>query len=177
MRDMLAERPGEPRLLFFAMLVGAASFIAPAAQAPKDASATGAVMANLVASLFFLPLFLYAVAGVARMICRALGGDGGWYETRVVTFWALVVAIPVVVASRALQYLSNQLASVDGVMAEIWRGGAVTISLLLGLVTAYIWAAGLAEAHGFSSTTRTFLALAAILLLPFAVLYLMTGQA
>ncbi len=50
----------------------------------------------LLATLFILPLFLYAFAGVSHVVARALGGKGNYYGARLALFWALLASGPIV---------------------------------------------------------------------------------
>lgn len=86
---------------------------------------------SLLALLFILPLVLYGLAGLGRLIARVLGGAGNGFSARMALFWALLAAAPV--------FLLNGL-------TEGFLGGgpqtAVTGILALG-VFLWFWLAGL----------------------------------
>ncbi len=59
-----------------------------------------------VATLFFAPLFLYALAAISRLGARLFGGGGDWRGARLALFWTILALQPVVIASV---YLSARL--------------------------------------------------------------------
>jgi hypothetical protein len=172
-RELAAGRD-EPQMLAYVMggctvlLVAALPriFVIPPAEvvAAGPDGAFGFFLANLVTFLFFAPLFLYGVAALARLVARAFGGAGGWAETRLATFWAILAATPVLLASS----LINLAWTVSGVAM-----GAMALGYASGAIYAWIWSACLAEAHGFRRTIWVFgvqIALAAMLVGLFSIL-------
>lgn len=98
--------PSEARLV--ALAFGAALFltIGPlAAEAIRPAAALGDdrapwFVARLLIGFSFLPLSLYAVAAVIRLVCRACGGaapgeGGDWKACRLAFFWSALASGPV----------------------------------------------------------------------------------
>lgn len=140
----LASDPPEGRILAYGVGACMVQGLVAAAGAPekfRGEDATGQVAGAIVAAVFFAPLFLYGIAALLRMGLRALGGTGGWKDTRHAIFWASFAATPA--------YL---LAAV----AEAWRGaaglGAIpegAPGVAAGAVALWFWCAALAEAHGF----------------------------
>ncbi|MEL6169468.1 MAG: YIP1 family protein [Pseudomonadota bacterium] len=57
---------------------------------PFDARLGGALMAWL----FIVPLALYLIAALSRLVARMMGGRGTWYQARIALFWALLAAGP-----------------------------------------------------------------------------------
>jgi hypothetical protein len=110
-------------------------------------------LTNLVTFLFFVPLFLYGVAALTRMAARAFGGVGGWRETRLATFWAMLVAAPVLLAASLLSL---------GLALSGMATAATVVAYGANGVSAWIWAAFIAEAHGFRRTIPVFAALVAL---------------
>lgn len=172
MARQLEERPEESRLLAYVMGVCLALFLGrlPALLYAPQGSLEGGLAAHvtmaLVSILFFLPLFLYGVAALVRVVARAFGGTGGWYETRLATFWALLVAAPLqLTAALTSNALSLAGPSTAGLIA----------SLAAGVAAAWIWAACLAEAHGFRHTGAVFAAMFVALNGAFLLIVLLTG--
>jgi hypothetical protein len=57
---------------------------------PLDARMGGALMATV----FILPLILYAVAALSHLAALAFGGKGSHYGARLALFWALLCTAP-----------------------------------------------------------------------------------
>ncbi|MEM6438634.1 MAG: hypothetical protein AAF763_02905 [Pseudomonadota bacterium] len=163
-QEELASGAEEPRLLAYAM---GGCFILWLAQTPVqvlerlrvEAAAGEAsdvsmlVTANLVSMLFFTPLMLYGVAALARMILRVFGGQGGWFATRHMVFWSLVVAAPAI--------LSGGLVTFGLDLAGIGRWSGLPL-VLANLIWLRFWAEGLAAAHGFRSGLAIFAVMAGL---------------
>jgi hypothetical protein len=136
-----AERgAGEGRLGAFAF--GAALFqtLARAAAetlAPSVAAADRMAFfaATALIGLSFGVLALYVAAALIRVICRLLGGAGGWAEMRLALFWSGLAAGPALAALHALG------AALGAPAAGALAGGAVWAILLAPM---------LAVAEGFA---------------------------
>ncbi|WP_102223123.1 YIP1 family protein [Acidimangrovimonas sediminis] len=48
----------------------------------------------LMSTLFLLPVIAYALAALAHLVARALGGQGSWYGARLALFWAMLAISP-----------------------------------------------------------------------------------
>ncbi|SET59690.1 hypothetical protein [Oceanicella actignis] len=177
MAAQLAERPPESRLLAYAMGACLALFLGRLAQllhAPAGSLQGGLgaqVGAAMLALLFFLPLVLYAVAALTQLGARAFGGAGGWYETRLATFWALLVAAPAQLGAT----LVGDLLRMAGAGWAATALGAAAWAL-----TAWIWASCVAQAHGFRSAAAVFAGLFVLVngaALAFMTLAALTGGA
>ncbi len=172
MARQLEERPGESRLLAYVMGVCLALFLGrlPALLYAPGGSLEGGLAAHvtmsLVSILFFLPLFLYGVSALVRIVARAFGGTGGWYETRLATFWGLLVAAPLQLTAALV---SNAL-SLTGTSTA-----GLAASAAAGLMAAWIWAACIAEAHGFRHTGAVFAAMFVALNAIFLLIVALTG--
>lgn len=59
-------------------------------EVPLQARIGGALMAWL----FIMPLVLYALAAVARLLAMPFGGQGTWYTARLALFWSLLATTP-----------------------------------------------------------------------------------
>ena len=57
---------------------------------PLQARMSGA----LIATLFILPLILYAIAALSRLVASLLGGRGTYFGARLALFWALLCTAP-----------------------------------------------------------------------------------
>lgn len=142
----------ESRLLAYAMGVGLLMLVAnlPGALAERaEAIAAGltrpsagelAIM-TVVADLFFLPLWLYAVAAGARLLARLFGGRGGWQATRQATFWSFLAAGPALLLAGA----ASSLVAIRGGAADLAR----IPDLLAGVVLLWFLVQGVGEVHGF----------------------------
>jgi hypothetical protein len=160
MRLELDRAPSEGRLLFYAILSGLVWFLGRAALVAwgplgptyPPAEFRGRLAAELVTSVFFRTLALYALAAVAGAVARAAGGTGSWRDSRAALFWAALVAAPAILAAHLLSVLLTGA-----------PGQAARIAGLLGAV-AFGWVAAqcLAEAHGFRSGLRVLAAMAAL---------------
>ncbi len=152
MRAELARGPSEGRLLFYAVLSGLVWFAGRAillAWGPKGPTLTPdefqrLIGAALVSSIFFRTIALYVVAAIAGAVARRFGGSGSWRDSRAAVFWGALVAAPAILAATLFSLL---LTGVPGRAAEI-------ASMLGALVSAYVLAHCLTEAHGFVSTWK-----------------------
>ena len=160
MRAELARDPSEGRLLFYVMLSGLIWFIGRIAvlvygplgpTMPEDLF-TGRVAVEFVSAIFFRTLAFYALAALAGAVARAVGGGGGWRDSRAALFWAALVAAPVMLAGTLLSLLLTGT-----------PGQAEAIAGMLGAV-AFAWAVAqcFAEAHGFASAWRVLGAVATL---------------
>ncbi|MFN0114372.1 MAG: YIP1 family protein [Paracoccaceae bacterium] len=140
---MLAGPRREDRL--FAILMAACGFLF-LAQWPRLAAEGGAgsaglppfearVAAALFATLFVLPLCLYALAAASRWAFRLMGGRGSHYGARAALFWALLCIAPLVLAQGAI-------AGAAGPGAARAASGAVVFALFL-----WLWLGGLRAAE------------------------------
>lgn len=160
LRAELERGPGEARLLFYAILSGLIWFLGRAALLawgplaptfPPD-ELRARMAAELVTSVFFRTLALYALAAIAGAIARAAGGTGSWRDSRAALFWAALVAAPAILAAHLLAVL---LTGVPG------QAGAIA-GTLGALVFGWVTAQCIAEAHGFASGLRVLAAMAAL---------------
>jgi hypothetical protein len=118
-------------LLFVAQwpALSRASFLDPSV--PLDARIGGALMG----AIFLLPLLAYAVAGVARLVARALGGKGTGLGARMALFWAMLAVSPVVLFHGLLRGFVG-----EGVQATV-------VGLLVLAAFLYLWLAMMIEAE------------------------------
>jgi hypothetical protein len=138
-RRKLAAGPREDRAL--ATLLGACALVfvaqwpalARAAQTdptqPLDARMAGA----LLGSVFLVPLFAYAVAGISHLIARRFGGKGTYFAARMALFWAMLSIAPVML----LHGLARGFLSPGTLSAAI---GVLVLSVFL-----YLWGTMLIE--------------------------------
>ena len=52
------------------------------------------MVGRMFATLFVLPLALYGLAAVTRLVARAFGGQGTYYSARIALFWSLLATTP-----------------------------------------------------------------------------------
>jgi hypothetical protein len=160
MRAELDRHPSEGRLLFYVMLSGLIWFIGRYALLVSGTQVLsmgqdefiGRAGAEFVTSIFFRTLAFYALAALAGAIAKAAGGGGDWRDSRAALFWAALVAAPVILAATLLSLLLTGA-----------PGQAADIAGMLGAV-AFAWAVAqcFAEAHGFASAWRVFMAVAGL---------------
>lgn len=91
----------EDRALAYVMGACALFFVADLPRLAREAHLQGADLqmmmgGSLMAWIFIAPLLLYAIAFIARIIGRVLGGMGTAYGARLALFWALLAASPLV---------------------------------------------------------------------------------
>lgn len=166
MRAELARAPRESELLFWVMLSGLLWFLGRAIiLAAGPAEATGVLGARIgaefITSVFFRTLAFYAVAGIAGLIARRLGGRGSWRETRAAVFWAALVAAPPTLAVTLFAALAGSTPEAPRVAADL--GG--------GVLLAWAMARTLAEVHGFASPFRVLAVIVGVAVLLLAVPY------
>ncbi len=141
LRIKLAEGPREDRAL--AVLMGACSllFVAqwPALSraaaldpsVPLDARIGGALMATV----FILPVCLYAIAAISHLVARIFGGKGTHYGARLALFWALLCLTP-------LTLLNGLVAGFLGQGTQATVVGVVVLAAFL-----WLWLTLLVEAE------------------------------
>lgn len=98
---------------------------------PLEARLAGALMATM----FLLPLLLYALAAGSHLIARALGGQGSYFRARMALFWSLLAVTP-------LMLFQGLLAGFAGAGPGLTAVGLLTLG---AFVT--IWGACLREAE------------------------------
>ena len=98
---------------------------------PLDARLGGAMLATV----FLLPLVLYAVAGLSHIVARIFGGRGTYFGARIALFWAMLAIAP-------LALLRGLLA---GVLGQSLLVGLVGLAVFCGFIV--FWGAGLRVAE------------------------------
>jgi Na+-transporting methylmalonyl-CoA/oxaloacetate decarboxylase gamma subunit len=127
----LAVLMGACLLMFLAQWPGAARQAHLDPSIPLDARMGGA----LIATLFFVPLLAYAVAGVSHLVARAMGGQGTYLGARMALFWSLLAVGPLMLLQGLLRGL-------------VGPGPALTV-VGLGVLAAFLalWINALIEAE------------------------------
>ncbi|WP_343078887.1 YIP1 family protein [Ostreiculturibacter nitratireducens] len=140
-RRLLASGQREDRAL--AVLMGACLLLfvaqwpvaARAAYLEPDVPLEARLASAFLASMFILPLFAYAVAGISHLAARAFGGAGTFWRARIALFWALLAAAP-------LQLLYGLVGGFIGPGAQLRFIGFVVFGIFI-----LIWGAGLRVAE------------------------------
>ncbi|SNR96712.1 YIP1 family protein [Antarctobacter heliothermus] len=140
LRAILARGVSEPRALAYLMGACGVMFVAQWPRLAREAHLQGtelepALGGALLATVIFLPLIFYVVAGFSQLVATAVMRPIGGYETRLSLFWALLAAAP--------------LALLYGLVGGfIGAGGALTLvgAAWLG-VFLWFWTTGLREAR------------------------------
>lgn len=177
MRRLLDDRPAEGLLLSllvlgaFVGLVGqcfeifadeaararaTAAGPAPVSQADAAEQFRARIGSAFVGRILLFPIAVYLGAGVLTLAARLAGGRGGGYESRAAMIWALLAAAPLSLALSALTAIGvgAGLAADPSEAGALWRGALWVGSLAVGAFALYLWAACVAEAHGFASRAR-----------------------
>ena len=118
-------------LLFVAQwpALSRASFLDPSV--PLDARLGGALMG----AIFLLPLLAYAMAAVARLVARAMGGRGSGFGARIALFWAMLAVSPLVLFHGMIR----------GFLGEGIQATVVGLLVLAGFL--YLWISMMIEAE------------------------------
>lgn len=99
MRRLLAMGRREDRALAFVMAFCVISFIAQMPALARKAHLEGVELnpllgGALLGAVIILPLMLYVVAAISRLVARVFGGQGTWYGARLALFWSLLATTP-----------------------------------------------------------------------------------
>lgn len=101
----------EPQTLFYGILFGAVNLVANyprVAQSASDPDTIAGMMGGLfIAYIFFLPLMLYGIAGIAHWVAVKFGGQGTWNQARRAMNWSALVCIPFILISGASNVFEN----------------------------------------------------------------------
>ena len=101
MRRHLAAGRDESRALMFLLLACGLAFVAQWPRLRREALMDGSVPLEMLIGgallgwVFIVPLIMYVVAFVTRIIARALGGRGTGYSARLALFWSMLAAAPI----------------------------------------------------------------------------------
>lgn len=105
MHRKIARGLREEQLLAYVFLASLITFLirAPSLIAFHRAGQTGTPLATEIGGMFittmlFGPLFYYALAAIAHLIARKLGGKGDWQKARLALFWTILAMQPLVIA-------------------------------------------------------------------------------
>lgn len=140
LRALFARGESEPRALAYLMGSCGVMFLAQWPRLARDSHIQGtelqpAMGGALLATLMFLPLIFYVLAGISQVVARMAGSAVTGYGARVALFWALLAASP--------------LALLHGLVAGFIGPGAALSLVGLGWCAALIWfwITGLKAAH------------------------------
>lgn len=147
MRRQMVQVKGEERLLVYIVLACLLLFVARVpglmvlAQTSDNAeiTPTSLIGTSFAITLFFAPLFFYAIAAFSHMIAQAFGGKGSYFEARLALFWALLVTTPLVLLSSMVNVVVPSPVLVQ------------STGLIIFLVFAFFWASCLNVAEQFRS--------------------------
>lgn len=137
----LADGPREDRALATVMGASALIFVAQWPSLSRAATLDPSVPlqarmgAALLASIFLLPLILYALALVSHGVARVLGGKGSAFGSRMALFWAMLAIAPLML----LHGLTRGFLG-DGLQANA-LGAVVLVAFL------WMWISMLVQAH------------------------------
>ncbi len=136
-RKQLAQGPREDRALVYVMAGCLIVFVAQLPRLSREAHLTGQdfqmlMGGTLLAWIFIMPLVLYVLAFVARLLGRVLGGHGTGYGARLALFWAVLASSPLILLHGLVAgFIGNgpALTSVGVVWLSVfcwfWIGGSL----------------------------------------------------
>ena len=111
-------------------------------------------------SLFFLPPFLYFIAGCIFLIFRIFSGVASFYQLRLALFWSLNVSGPILIVNGLLKGFLYDFEFIK------------YVNSILELLIAWVISAMLAKAEQFRSKFPTFLIASAFVLSPHLVVFI-----
>lgn len=127
----VAQWPAAAREAHLAMLAARAAGTPPA----ELPGLQGLLAGRLFATLFLLPLILYALAGASHLAARAFGGRGTYYAARVALFWSFLATTP-------LMLLQGLIAGFIGPGPAMTASGVAVLAVFL-----YLWINGMIVAE------------------------------
>ena len=147
-RKMLARGVREDRALAYLMAGCLIVFVSQWPVLARRAHLEGLEMGpllggSLLAWVFIMPLVLYMMAGLARLVARLLGGKGDWYGARLALFWALLATGP-------LMLLNGLVAGFIGPGPQLTLVGAVWFGAFL-----WFWLSGMRVAETAPQESKT----------------------
>lgn len=150
-RAELAEKPSEPTVFAWLMialaLVGLASIPAEML-APLPEGAERMPGLGFAVSVTLAPLVWYALAAIAGLIIRSLGGARSYGEHRAIWFWQALVTMPVSVAAELLRLpLETAAGPAAGLALSLAAGAASLLVFWRFYAAAEDWPAMLANRH------------------------------
>ncbi len=128
---------GEDRALITVMLACGLIFVAQWPRLSREAYISGQDVQSLIGGalmgwLFVAPLALYALAGIAHLVARIMGGQGTYLGSRFALFWALLAASP-------LWLLWGLTAGFVGPGPALNVVGLLAIGAFLGIWSVGLW--------------------------------------
>lgn len=139
-RRLLAAGQREDRALAMVMGGSVLMFLFSWPKLARDAHISGEELQPLIGGallgwVFIVPLLLYIIAAVSRLIAKVVGGQGDFYGARLALFWAFLAATP--------------LALLNGLVAGFIGPGVQLQIVGLAWLVAFVafWVLGLIEAE------------------------------
>ena len=157
----------EARLLAYAFFIGIILFLTKLPvlmtghlSLSDGSELTSRIGMTLFSSLFFVPLFLYILAGLTHTVSIIFRGEASFYQARLAFFWAIIVSSPFLLIDSLVQEISTH-----DLLALILEGLAV-------FFCAWIFSVVYSAAENFKSHWILFFSL---LVLYFCLSILTTG--
>lgn len=168
-RKLLDEAPSEGRLIFYLVMSDLIFFLSwtfktvvvPVTQEtdgplPEDPGLR--LVLVLILALLVRTAMFYLASVVVWVMCRGVGGDGNWRDTKAGMFWGSLVSAPYGFAAAIVTVL---LLQVEGTL--ISSELAVLIPFVIAMLP-FVWyiSAGVSEAHRFTQSIVLFVVLSIV---------------
>ncbi|MEP4195911.1 MAG: YIP1 family protein [Aliishimia sp.] len=140
MARLMAGGPREDRALALLICACALMFVAQMPKLARQSFQTGEELnmllgGSLLAVVFIAPLLFYCLAGVSHLIAKLIGGQGGFWQARLVLFWSLLASTPLIL-------LHGLVAGFIGPGPQMTLVGAIWFAVFL-----WFWVSGLWQAE------------------------------
>ncbi|MEO0343443.1 MAG: hypothetical protein AAF198_08395 [Pseudomonadota bacterium] len=163
-RYLLNQSPSEGRIIFYLVLSDLIFFLSwtlktvifPGLEAAPDAPVI--IGAWLLIALMVRTALFYAASSIVWVMCKGVGGEGSWRDTKAGMFWGSLVSAPFGFVAALLTILLLETGGAG--LSDAW---AVIIPFLLAMVP-FVWyiSAGVSEAHRFSQSVVLFVVLSIV---------------
>jgi len=102
MAKLLTMGQREDRAVAMVMAACVVMFMAQWPWRARQSHETGTPLSDFIqndmfALIFFLPLVLYGLAALMRLLAKPLGGTGTWFTARLALFWGLLASTPLLI--------------------------------------------------------------------------------
>lgn len=108
MRDLLRQGKREDRAIAYLMISSLLIFVAQwprlrrtaegfePSSWPSDVNFEGMMTYTFYGVVIILPLAMYGLAALSRIVAMLFGGAGNWYSARLALFWTMLATSPLI---------------------------------------------------------------------------------